>query len=71
MGISDPVESASMAFFSCLQSSAVLQASIFGQSVFSPTAHFDILDSIRHEAWRAYLVCFIGFVILGILVYTL
>ena len=49
LGISDPVESASMAFSSSLRSSAVLRAAISGQAVFSPTAHFDVLDATRRE----------------------
>ena len=51
--ISDPVESASVAFTSSLQSSAVLRAAISGQAEFSPTAHFDLLDAIHHEASAA------------------
>ena len=53
LGISDPVESASVAFTSSLQSSAVLWAAISGQAEFSPTAHFDLFDVIRHEASAA------------------
>ena len=53
LGISDPVKSASVAFTSSLQSSAVLRAAISGQAEFSPTAHFDLLDAIRREASAA------------------
>ena len=53
LGISDPVESASVAFTSFLQSSAVFRAAISGQAEFSPTAHFDLLDAIRREASAA------------------
>ena len=52
LGISDPVESASVAF-SSLRSSAVLRAVISGQAEFSPTAHLDVLDAICREASAA------------------
>ena len=53
LGISDPVESASVAFTFSLQSCAVLRVPISGRAEFSPTAHFDLLDAIRHEASAA------------------
>ena len=53
LGILDPVESASVAFSSSLQSSAVLWAAISGQAEFSPTAHLDVLDAVRREASAA------------------
>ena len=53
LGISDPMESASVAVSSSLRSSAVLWAAISGQAEFSPTAHFDVLDAIRHQASAA------------------
>ena len=53
LGISDPVESASVAFSSSLRSSAVLQAAISGQAEFSPTIHLDVLDTVHREASAA------------------
>ena len=50
LGIS---ESASVAFSSSLQSSAVLRAAISGQAEFSPTVHLDVLDTVRREASAA------------------
>ena len=42
-----------MAFSSSLRSFAALRAVISGQAVFSPTAHFDVLDVVRREASAA------------------
>ena len=53
LGILDPVESASVAFSSSLQSSAVLRTAISGQAEFSPTAHLDVLNAVRCEASAA------------------
>ena len=53
LGISDPLESASVAFSSSLRSSAVLQAAISGQTEFSPTVHLDVLDTVGREASAA------------------
>ena len=53
LGISNPVESASVAFLPSLRSSAVLWAAISGQAGFSPTVHLDVLDTVRCEASAA------------------
>ena len=73
LGISYPMESASMAFTSSLRISAVFQAAISVQAEFSPAAHLDILDAACHEAsanrGEHIQSVFISFVILDILVY--
>ena len=53
LGISDPVESASVAFSSSLRSSAVLRDAISGQAKFFPTVHLDVLDTVHHETSAA------------------
>ena len=51
LGISDSVESISMAFSSSLRSSAALWAPISGgQAEFSPAVHLEVLDSVCCEA---------------------
>ena len=49
LGISDPVESAMLAFSSSRESASVLVNAIRGATEFEVTAHLDQLAKVRHE----------------------
>ena len=49
LGISDPVESAMLAFSSSRESASVLIDAICGATAFKVTAHLDQLAKVRHD----------------------
>ena len=49
LGISDPVESAMLAFSSSRESASVLIDAIRGATEFKVTAHLDQLAKVRHD----------------------